>query len=39
MERSRSDLEKTSFQAYTDPAILEMEETLQSRGKAEEGDP
>jgi hypothetical protein len=39
MERSRSDLKKISLQAYTNPAILAMEETLQDRGKAEDGDP
>jgi hypothetical protein len=39
MERSRSNLEKTSLQAYTDPAILAMKETLQGRGKVEECDP
>jgi hypothetical protein len=39
MERSRSDLEKTSLQAYTDPAILEVEETLQGRRNTEEDDP
>jgi hypothetical protein len=39
MERSISDLKKTSLQAYTYPTILEMEEMLQGRGKAEEGDP
>jgi hypothetical protein len=32
-------LEKTSLQAYTDPAVEAMEKTLRSKGKAEKGYP
>jgi hypothetical protein len=39
MERSRSDIEKTCLQAYTDSAIVTMEETLQGWGKAEKDSP
>jgi hypothetical protein len=39
MDRSRSDMEKTCLQAYTDPAIVVMEEALQGREEAERGAP